>query len=136
MTEDWKCAGCGIISPDKWRSCDCPTDVVYRMQDGKMINEVKVKRMLKPTECAHMNFQAHARVGRLTDTEGGPVTGYTADIKIECTECGLPFRFRGLAAGSHYAEPRVSIDGTELRAPLEPAYTVEIAGHPLVAGNA
>lgn len=32
MTEavkNWKCAGCGIISPDQLRSCDCPTNVVY-----------------------------------------------------------------------------------------------------------
>lgn len=82
-----------------------------------------------------MNFDAYTRVGRLTETEGGPVTGYAADITIKCRDCGLPFRFRGLAAGSHYAEPRVSADGTELRAPLEPAYTVEICGQPLVAGH-
>lgn len=41
-----------------------------------------------------------------------------------------------LAAGSHFAEPRVSADGTELRSPLEPALTVEICGQPLVSGRA
>lgn len=92
--------------------------------------------MLEATKCPHMNFKADVRVGRLTDTEGGRVTGYAADVRVRCVDCDLPFRFRGLAAGSHYAEPRVSIDGTELRAPLEPAYVTEIAGHPLVAGNA
>ena len=71
--------------------------------------------------CEHRDFKAHVSVGRLTKTDGGPVTGYTADVKITCAECGLPFRFLGIPAGSHYAEPRVSIDGTELRAPLEPA---------------
>ena len=71
-----------------------------------------------------------------TDTEGGPVTGYTADIKIKCSDCGLAFRFRGLPAGSHYAEPRLSADGLEMRAPIEPAYTTEICGQPLVSGNA
>jgi hypothetical protein len=60
-------------------------------------------------------------VGRLTKGDGGPVTGYCADVVINCAECGLPFRFVGLAAGNHFAEPRVSIDGTELRAPIEPA---------------
>ena len=88
------------------------------------------------TKCAHMSFKADVRVGRLTDTEDGPVTGYTADVKIHCTECGLPFRFRGLQAGSHFAEPRVSVDGTELRAPIEPAYVTELMGYPLVSGNA
>ena len=92
--------------------------------------------MTKQTECQHMNFDAHTRVGRLTDTDGGPVTGYTADIKIKCRDCGLPFRFMGLPAGHHFAEPRLSADGLEMRAPLEPAYTTEICGSPMVSGNA
>ena len=25
---EWTCAGCGIASPNKVRSCDCPTNVV------------------------------------------------------------------------------------------------------------
>ena len=106
------------------------------MPGGIDLGGLKEMVMLKPTECPHMNFRADVRVGRLTDKEGGPVTGYSADVKIHCTECGLPFRFLGLAAGYHYAEPRVSIDATALRAPLEPAYVTEIAGHPLVAGSA
>lgn len=71
--------------------------------------------------CEHINFKANVRVGRLTKTDEGPVTGYSADVTVACADCGLPFRFIGLDAGNHYAEPRVSIDGTELRAPLEPA---------------
>lgn len=71
--------------------------------------------------CEHMNFAANVSVGRLTKDDSGPVTGYTADVTVKCAECGLPFRFVGLAAGNHFAEPRVSIDGTELRAPIEPA---------------
>jgi hypothetical protein len=71
--------------------------------------------------CEHKNFKANVAVGRLTAVEGGPVTGYSADVTVACADCGLPFRFIGLAAGNHYAEPRVSVDGTELRAPIEPA---------------
>lgn len=71
--------------------------------------------------CSHESFKANVRVGRLTNTDGGPVTGYCADITVTCADCGLPFRFIGLAAGNHHAEPRVSVDGVELRAPLEPA---------------
>lgn len=71
--------------------------------------------------CEHMNFQAQVNVGRLSEIEGGPITGYKADVKVKCADCGLAFRFVGVPAGSHYAEPRVSVDGTELRAPLEPA---------------
>lgn len=71
--------------------------------------------------CAHKNFKASVKVGRLSKIEGGPISGYTADVQINCAECGMPFRFLGVAAGNHYAEPRVSIDGSELRAPIEPA---------------
>lgn len=86
--------------------------------------------------CAHMNFQCVANVTRLTDTDDGPVTGYATDIRITCADCALPFRFMGLAAGYHFAEPRVNVDATQLRAPIEPAYVTEILGMPLVAGHA
>lgn len=71
--------------------------------------------------CEHKNFRAACKVGRLSHDEGGPITGYTVDVTVKCDDCGLPFRFIGLDAGSHPSEPRVSIDGTELRAPIEPA---------------
>jgi hypothetical protein len=79
------------------------------------------------TDCAHENFKCQANIGRLSEGEGGPITGYCAGITVHCVDCGLPFRFIGLAAGNHYAEPRVSIDGTELRAPLEPATHTKFA---------
>lgn len=85
--------------------------------------------------CEHMNFVADVAVGRLTDGDGGPVTGYTSEIHIKCRDCGLPFRFLGLPFGHHFAEPRLSADSLELRAPIEPAYTVEIFGQPLVRGH-
>jgi hypothetical protein len=71
--------------------------------------------------CEHNNFAAQVGVGRLSKVEDGPITGYTAEVTVKCADCGLPFRFIGLAAGNHFAEPRVSVDGLELRAPLEPA---------------
>lgn len=68
-----------------------------------------------------MSFLANVNVGRLTEGDGGPVTGYSANVTVKCADCGLAFRFIGLRAGSHYTEPRVSIEGEELRAPIEPA---------------
>jgi hypothetical protein len=73
------------------------------------------------TTCRHENFNASVMVGRLTRDEGGPVIGYAADVQIQCAQCGLPFRFVGVSAGVHHSEPRVSVDGMELRAPIEPA---------------
>lgn len=86
--------------------------------------------------CEHPQFRSKVAVNRLTEGEGGRVTGYSADVRIECAVCGLAFRFMGLAAGSHYAEPRVSADAIELRAPIEPAHVVEILGRPVRYGNA
>ncbi|MGD9884459.1 MAG: hypothetical protein AB7R40_23730 [Nitrospiraceae bacterium] len=28
--QEWKCAGCGAVSPNRAQSCDCPTGVVTR----------------------------------------------------------------------------------------------------------
>lgn len=72
-------------------------------------------------KCNHEAFEVIAHVTRLSADEGGPITGHCVDIQIRCAQCGLPFRFIGLPAGNHYAEPRVSVDGVELRAPIEPA---------------
>lgn len=79
--------------------------------------------------CEHNNFQCMANIGRLCGEEGGPITGYTADIEIRCADCGLQFRFVGLNAGSSHIEPRVSIDGTQLRAPIEPAVHEKFLPH-------
>ena len=86
--------------------------------------------------CEHNSFAAHVDVHRLSHVDGGPITGYSAEIHIKCVECGLPFRFLGLPFGSHHAEPRLSADSTELRAPIEPAYAPELLGHPIVSGRA
>ena len=88
------------------------------------------------TDCQHVNFLSEASIGRLSEIEGGPITSYIAEIRIKCTDCGLPFRFLGLSAGSHSTEPRVSADALELRAPIEPAYVTEILGQPLISGKA
>lgn len=69
--------------------------------------------------CPHLNFAAHVNVARLSEEEGGAITGYAADIKIHCTSCKAPMRFVGIDFGHSSTEPRVSVDRTELRAPLE-----------------
>ena len=71
--------------------------------------------------CEHLNFTGEIRVYRLSHEEGGPIEGYSANTAVRCADCGLPFRFIGLPAGNDPAAPRVSVDGKELRAPMEPA---------------
>lgn len=71
--------------------------------------------------CEHLNFTANVKVTRLTSEEGGPVTGYTTDITVNCHECGLPFTFVGVPGGYSPSQPMVNVDGTTLRAPIIPS---------------
>lgn len=72
--------------------------------------------------CPHENFVAVVKVNRLT-ADNGPVEGYTADIRVNCADCGEPFRWIGPRAGLSANRPTMSVDETELRAPLRPAST-------------
>lgn len=72
--------------------------------------------------CEHKNFFAKVDVTRLTESdESDVVTGYTADIRIKCDECGLPFQFIGLPGGYSPAQPMCSFDAQEMRAPIKPS---------------
>lgn len=86
--------------------------------------------------CEHDGFQAQVNVIRLSEKEGGPITGYTADVTIKCAKCGLPFRFIGLPYGVLRGQPTLSADGLELRAPIEPEFVREILGVPAQSGRA
>lgn len=71
--------------------------------------------MIDPKDCPHEQFRAQVNVGRMLDTGK-----FIADIQIHCVNCEEPFRFIGLPAGVDFERPMVSIDGLELRAPIEP----------------
>lgn len=34
IKREWRCSGCGVLSPNKESRCDCPTGVVYREANG------------------------------------------------------------------------------------------------------
>lgn len=69
--------------------------------------------------CPHLDFKANVNVGRLTN-DSGAVTDFVADIKVECLHCKMPFVFKGLPVGVSMHQPMISLDGHELRAPIEP----------------
>jgi hypothetical protein len=73
-----------------------------------------------PADCEHQAFGARVEVSRLSDYDDGPVTHYSADIRIQCVECSLPFEFIGLPAGLSPSVPTTSFCGDELRAPIKP----------------
>jgi len=73
------------------------------------------------SKCIHMNFKANVSVGRLTDPANeNIVKAYTADVRVECAECGLPFQFLGLPMGMDTQGARVSTDGLEARLAISP----------------
>ncbi len=80
--------------------------------------------------CEHENFSASVRVNRLSLRDGGPITGFNCEIQICCAECGMKMRFRGLPFGSSPHHPTLSVDATELRAPLEAEIISELLGRP------
>jgi hypothetical protein len=71
--------------------------------------------------CPHENFGASVDVGRITAEDGTGPDAYSAAIKAWCADCGEPFRWIGLQAGLMPSRPMVSVDETEMRAPLRPA---------------
>lgn len=71
-------------------------------------------------DCLHTNFAASVAVGRLTLKDGGPVTGYVAEIRVKCADCGKPFQFLGLDPGYDNQGARVSLDGLEANIALAP----------------
>ncbi|MEU3455655.1 hypothetical protein ABZ671_18940 [Micromonospora sp. NPDC006766] len=71
--------------------------------------------------CDHVAFAGQFDINRITATDGGPVTAYSADIRITCETCGEQFRWIGAPAGLSPARPTVSVDETVLHAPIRPA---------------
>lgn len=72
--------------------------------------------------CKHETFAAEVDVIRLVDEHDADlVTGYTADVRVRCADCGEPFRWTGVKAGWLPSQPMCSVDEFELHAPLRPA---------------
>lgn len=75
--------------------------------------------------CAHDEFVVLGEVNRLTQVEGGPVTGYSLDLTVSCVQCDERFVFIGAQSGLSPRRPMVSANGQELRAPIRPASAPE-----------
>lgn len=65
--------------------------------------------------CRHEAFRADVATFRFEDTGR-----FISEIKIECSQCALPFRFVGVPAGLSWDRPSTSIEGCTLNAPIEP----------------
>lgn len=70
----------------------------------------------------HADFAAFVDVNRLTASDALPdVIGYSADVRIECGNCGERFRFIGVPAGLLPDRPSCSVDEFEAHLPIRPA---------------
>lgn len=70
----------------------------------------------QPSEpCVHLDFAAEVEVNRFEDTGR-----FNVEVRVRCRACDEPFRFLGLPSGLLTERPATSVDGLELRAPIEP----------------
>ena len=69
--------------------------------------------------CKHLNFITESKVARLTD-DNGNVMDYMLEVTVTCSDCLMPFLFKGIKSGISFDEPRLNLTRTELRIPLEP----------------
>lgn len=75
--------------------------------------------------CTHPDIDVKVSFNRI---QPDPVTqmpaAFVADFRVNCVPppqgCGVAFMFPGVPLGVSYDEPRASIDGSELRAPIRP----------------
>lgn len=69
--------------------------------------------------CPHEEFVAAVEVNRLTNSDDGPVEGFSLDLRVECAGCHEPFCFRAPLGMSQFA-PTMSLDALTLTAPIHP----------------
>jgi len=77
--------------------------------------------MAASNDCQHLDFAVYAAINRLTDSDE-LLTGFSADVKVNCKVCGLPFVFLGLPMGLNLDGACVSVDGQELRVAIAPSF--------------
>lgn len=80
-------------------------------------------------QCEHENFKANVSVGRILNQDN-KAYAFTADITVECADCGMPFCFLGLPTGLSATEPCVEFGGKEARMPITPQDTMMIGTFP------
>lgn len=76
--------------------------------------------MNDPAKCEHENFDSFVDIARMPEVEGGPITRFSASVRIRCSDCNQYFRFIGLPAGLDLNGAAVSIDATEARLAIGP----------------
>lgn len=115
-----------------WRSHPLPTEPTPAEWEPL---ELAVQVLLARKVCPHADQNVFAAVGRHvanTPTELDPMpatTGFSADIRVWCRDCGEPFVWVGpMQLGVNPGQPTVDVEGTTLCAPLRPLSAPEDFG--------
>jgi len=112
-----KCWDCGNVADHEGNITPHVNCKKCGSQDTRLVKP-------KPSECKHESFACSVAVNRIPEVEGGPIKNYSADVRVQCSQCQLPFRFIGLPYELDLRGASVSVDGTEGRfaiAPNEPS---------------
>jgi DNA-binding transcriptional regulator YiaG len=67
----------------------------------EFLADVKERRQ----RCEHLSFRVNANVFRLTKEGSGRPTGFTAEIRVICADCGHPFVWKGVPFGASFNQP-------------------------------
>ncbi len=95
----------------------CDGRLSYLGPDGEKVG-CDCKESVRDTEivlCGHKNFRTSVDVTRLED-----IAAFCAEIRINCIDCGMVFRFKGCPGGWNLHGPTISPGGTQLTIPIEP----------------
>ncbi|HEU5276810.1 MAG TPA: hypothetical protein VFU97_24350 [Xanthobacteraceae bacterium] len=88
---------------------------------GYRVTGPSLARPREDGDCKHEAFSTEAKIGRITEGDGGPVVDYMLDVRVHCTQCGRPFAFKGLPVGLDFAGATMSVDGLEGHFAIYPA---------------
>ena len=75
MTDNpWKCAGCGSVSVETERTCDCPTGCLYRHDGERTVSAWKTDQSGPPPSAKdYAAAVVEAKFTRLASTLRGPL---------------------------------------------------------------
>lgn len=118
-----------------WRSRPLPTEPTEPTPAEWEPLELAVQVLLAREVCPHADQNVFAAVGRHVASDPTeqdpmpPTTGFSADIRVWCADCGEPFVWVGpMQLGVNPGQPTVDVEGTTLCAPLRPLSAPEDFG--------
>lgn len=70
----------------------------------------------RPEDCDHNPLKISVHSTQMTDIPNL----FMAEVRVECSKCGIHFVFKGVKAGLSFEHPMATVDGQGLIAPMHP----------------